>query len=62
MNTGNWGYKDKKMRGYEQANRVHKPKNKRMWGYNVTWNLTQTWECEDAGMQARTHEPEDMRM
>ena len=50
------------MRGYQQVHRVHEAKNKRMWGYKVTSKHTQTWGYDDAGMQVRAHEPEDMRM
>ena len=51
-----------RLRGYEQAHKIHEPKDKRMWGYKVTSKHTPTWGYEDAGMQAMAHEPEDMRM
>ena len=64
-----WGCRDTKMhpeymnlRIYQQAHREHEPKDKRMWGYEVTSKHTWTEGYEDAGMQARAHEAEDMRM
>ena len=33
-----------------------------MWVYEVTSKQTPTWGYENAWMQARAHEPEDMRM
>ena len=50
------------MWGYQQAHRAYEPKDKRMWEYEVTSKHTWTWEYEDAGMQMRAHEPEDMSM
>ena len=38
------------MRGYQQAHRVCKPKDKRMWGYEVTSKHTRTWGYEDIRM------------
>ena len=51
-----------RMWGYQQAHRVYEPKNKGMWGYEVPSKHTRTWGYEDAGMQGRENEPEDMRM
>ena len=51
-----------RIREYQQAHRVHEPKDTRMWGYEVTNKHTWTWGYEDAGIQVRAHEPEDMRM
>ena len=39
------------MRGYQQAHRVHQPKDKSMWGYEVADNHTRTWGYEDARMR-----------
>ena len=50
------------MQGYQQAHRTSEPKDKRMLGYEVTSKHTPIWGYEKAGMQARVHEPEDMRM
>ena len=50
------------MRGYQQAHRVHEPKDKKMWGYDAVRKHIRTWGHGDAWMQVRGHEPEDMRM
>ena len=50
------------MQGYQQAHRILELKDKRMWGYEVTSEHTPTWGYEDAGMQARAYEPEDLMM
>ena len=59
MNLRIWGCE---VGGYRQAQRMHEPKDERMWGYKATIKHTQTWGYEDAGMQARAHEPEEMRI
>ena len=60
--TWNWEYEYARMERYQQAHRIHEPKDKRMWGYKVTSKHTPTWAYEEARMQARAHESEDMRM
>ena len=50
------------MRGYQQAPRVHEAKGNRIWEHEVKSEHKQTWGYEDAGMQVRVHEPEDMKM
>ena len=45
------------MRGYQQANKIHEPKDTRLQA-----STHQPEDMEDAGMEARAHEPEDMRM
>ena len=51
------------MQGYQQAHRVHEPKRIRGCEDARLQTIThELWEYEDAGMQARAHESEDMMM
>ena len=49
------------MREYQQAN-IYEAENMTMWGCKDTSKHTRTWGYEDAGMQARAYELEDIRM
>ena len=51
---------------YQQTYRMHEPKDKRMWGYEVKSKHTPTWAYEDVRMQgykqASTQEHKDIKM
>ena len=51
-----------RMQGYQQAHKVNEPKDKMMWGYEVTNKHTQAWRYEDAGMEVWVHESEDLKI
>ena len=56
------GCEDVRMQGYQQAHSAHNPKDKKMWGYEVTSKHIRTSGYEDARMQVRVLEYEEMRM
>ena len=53
-----------RMRGYQQAHRVHEPKDKRMGGCRYGSKHTRAWGYEDVRMQGykQVHEYKNIRM